>query len=406
MSGWWVPRTLRELESAVIEARVMESHHFEAKAFSDRGVPPSVGRSVAGLAVDGGVLVLGLEEDKASRRFTLQARPLAGVAEAFDQIVASTVTPDLRVTTSALARDDGSGYLVAQVPASPRAPHMYDGRYYRRTNTTTSPMSDTEVRALWLRHLDRRSGLERVLAAEVEREPVPESMRTNARLFVVAQPVSADPRLLLDSVEDRDLFRWFDRLPSIDPRAQRVFSGGHRGYSPTLAEASLVSRRAHGVARSRAYVNGDRTIHSEAKLKNVVDLESREDGGLRLYYGRASDVLRDVPYLMLRAVVGEVAGIVEIARIVSDTTGFRGAWGFGLALRGIRSIAAYDPQAHAFADDWGFSEDVYDEVTEVDNATLNEAASPVLEALAGRLVRSTTGVPDYIVQLDPFPVPV
>lgn len=402
MSGWWVPRTLRELESAVADSRVVESHHFEAKAFSDRGVPASVGRSVAGLAVDGGVLVLGLEEDKARRLFTLQPRPLAGVPEAFDQVVASTVTPDLRVTATSLTRDDGTGYLVVQIPASPRAPHMYDGRYYRRNDTTTSPMSDAEVRALWLRHLDRRSGLERILAAEVDREPVSTAMRTNARLFVIAQPVSADPRLLLDAVEGRDLHRWFDRL-SIDPNGgRRLFAAGSRGYSPTFAEAGQVSRRAHGVARSRAYVNADRTVDAEAQLKNVVDLEAREDGGLRLYYGRASDVLRDVPYLMLRAIVGEVAGIVEIARIVSETCGFRGAWGFGVALRGIRSIAAYDPQAHTFANDWGFSEDEYDEVTEVDDATLHDSGSPVLEALAGRLVRATTGQPDYLAGLDLF----
>jgi hypothetical protein len=106
---------------------------------------------------------------------------------------------------------------------------------------------------------------------------------------------------------------------------------------------------------------------------------------------------------MLTAVVGEVAGVIELARMVSERASFHGAWGFGVSLRGIRSIEAFDPEAYPFAAS-KFSEDSYDEVVEVDAATLHDAGSPVLEALMGRLVRATTGEPDRVTSLDPFPI--
>lgn len=408
MTDWWVPRDVDELERAVADGAVVETHHHEYKRFGVREsgrprLPSSLAKSLAGLAVDGGVLVLGVAEDKPSSRFESAPQPLAGLQEGVDRVALTALSPGLRVTVRELRRDDGTGYLVVLVPASPRAPHMVGGRYYGRGDTTTRQLHDIEVRALWARHLDRRERIADLLTRELEREPVAEADRTNARLFVVAQPISADPRLLLDAVQDRDLLRWVREL-----EATGLYRRG-RKYAPTFASAGQAQRRAHGVARSSYYLDSDRTIRIENDRhpahSRVLDLEYREDGGLRLYYGRASDTHPEhqVRWLMLEAIVGEVAGVIEAARVVSRQAAFHGAWAFGVALRGIRGIAAYDGN-NWFHDGWKFSEDDYDEAVEVDRDTLFASGSPVLEPLVGRLVRATTGSSERLAAMDPFPV--
>lgn len=96
--------------------------------------------------------------------------------------------------------------------------------------------------------------------------------------------------------------------------------------------------------------------------------------------------------------------MIESARVVSEQSSFHGSWGFGVALRGMKSLPAYDAGMMLFGTDRKFSEDSYDEVIEVDAATLHEPGSPVLEALVGRFVRATSDTPDELHRLDLFAV--
>ena len=297
--------------------------------------------------------------------------------------LANKVSPGLRVTVEALYRADGTGYLVVVVPESPAAPHMVDDRYDGRSATAAQPLSDTEVRRLWSRHVQRRAGRSDLLAVEVEREPVPTDLRRGARLFALAQPVSADPRLLLSACDGKDLRSWVGAAGGLP-----VFAHP-RQYNPHLGAVGNLQRRARGVARSSHHLDSDRTVvESLSSPGHVVDLEIWEDGGIRLYYDRASDSLRNVEYLMLSAIAGEVSGVIELAREVSAKASFRGSWSFGVALRGMKSLPAYGHGVSGEAH-WRYSEDDYDETIEVDNATLMDAGSPALEELVGRLLRST-----------------
>lgn len=228
--------------------------------------------------------------------------------------------------------------------------------------------------------------------------------RVGARLFVVAQPVSADPGLLLDTCDGRDVRRWLSAATGW-PLFQRP-----RQYSPHIGESSDVHRRARGASRSSHQFDTDRTLPPDDRyVQHAVDLEVWEDGGIRLYYVRASDTHRDVNHdvnqLLLTAVAGEVSGVVELARTISAQPGFRGSWTFGVALRGLKSLTVFTNQIMLHEPNWKYSDDGYDEVTEVDNATLCDAGSPLLEALVGRLFRSTYRSAD-LVDLDVFPVTV
>lgn len=405
MTDWWIPRSADELEAAVASDAVTESHHLECKQFSesDDGAPRVPGataaKAIASLAVDGGAFILGVAEDKPNRRLLCDPKPLAGLRDSVDQIVANRITPSLRVTINELTRDDGTGYLVVLVPTSPRTPHMEGAVYYGRNERSARRLADHEVRALITRHLDRRTDVLALLQYEVDRDPTPPSIRTHARLFVVAQPVTADPRLLLDAVPNRDLRAWLYSL-----RSARVFREDRR-YVPTLAHARERHNRPHGVAQS-TNMRSDRSVipvtDSPHPLHNVVDLEVREDGGLRYFYAAASAPMRGVEYLALEAIVGEIAGVIELARMIGEQAAFRGGWQFGVALRGMRSVRGYEPDRSPSRPEVWFADDAYDEVTEVDSFVLAEPANPVLDATAGRLVRTMVGPSVDVTSLDPF----
>ena len=69
--AFWIPRSVEELESAVESDSVIESHFLDCKEFTESGrVPKTVAKCVASLAVDGGVVVLGVgEESKRNARY-------------------------------------------------------------------------------------------------------------------------------------------------------------------------------------------------------------------------------------------------------------------------------------------------------------------------------------------------
>ncbi len=408
VSDWWIPRSIEELEAAVTSGSIEENHYCEIKQFENGNVPTKkVARAVASLGVDGGVVIVGVNELDGGG-FALGPRPLDGLVETVDLAVANRVSPALRPTVRELVRDDGHGYLIVIVPTSPSAPHMFDGRYYGRNERTSQPLADIEVRRLWRRNLDRRDDLDAMLCREVEREPVQRlagrTVRSlnspHARLFIVAQPVSADPALLLNAVPDGRLLQWTQSL------------NGERLYSDQSAPpASFVRQgtsfpRARGVARSSQSMKSNRRIQDDAGSDTVVvDLEIQEDGGIRLFNAHASS--GSPRRLNLPVILGEVVRIVELSRVVSRQASFHGPWRLGVALRRIHSLAAALPDTgFGLSNDWTYSEDEYEETTEVDGSTLDEPGSPIVLALLGRLLRATyegwTGtIPG---EADPFPV--
>lgn len=407
MEDLFIPQTAEELELAVESGAVAETAYLDFKAYPERtdSTRKGIAKDIAAMSVYGGVVILGVAEpeNKGGRHRVVPA-PTAGWREWVSQIGLNAVQPAVRVTTRALERADGSGYVVVVIPASARAPHMADNRYWGRADTTNTPLSDIQVRRLWQRNFDRRDDAFAMLSAEVAREPAAVEIRTSARLFVVAQPVSADRRLLLDATEERDVRAWVNWLVS-----QPVLKK-QPGYSPGIHSTHQLSRRAHGAGRSTYEVGPDRAVRDNgshpASVKGLVDLEIREDGGLRLYYGRASDWLREVQYLLTTAIVGEVSTCIELARVISSTAGFYGSWTFGVGLVGLKSVTAYDGTVTlSGGSSRPYSEDTYEEVAEATWQELQQPGSPVLDALVGRFCRALhSGDHASVVSRDVFPI--
>jgi hypothetical protein len=148
----WLWTSWNDPVTDVASGELRESHTLEFKRDDyprTEGGRREMAKDLAALAVDGGTMIIGVEEDKPSGRATALA-PVAiqGLAERIDQIAAYRIEPPLPVEIRDDLRDPDDptrGLVIVDVPASPLAPHMVDGRYYIRDNRTVRVMSDAEV---------------------------------------------------------------------------------------------------------------------------------------------------------------------------------------------------------------------------------------------------------------------
>ena len=191
----WLPETETELERAIAAGEVRETASFDAKA----ALPPpgrnkDLAKDICAMTVDGGVLLYGLGGDDPTRPNSLQPIDLAGAAERIDQVAQTGISepPALDIRDIASSTQDGRGYLVVAIPASPRAPHMLilrgDNRYWGRGATGNRLLSEGEVARLYARRdrweMDRRELMQQALDAR----PFPAG--DHGDICLVARPVA------------------------------------------------------------------------------------------------------------------------------------------------------------------------------------------------------------------------
>jgi hypothetical protein len=177
---------------------------FKRELTRGSGANKEHARDMAQFAIDGGVLVVGVDDNDKTRPPQLTPVDLDGLPERVDQIARSLVDEPLHVRIQVLeaAGQPGKGYLLVVVPPSPSAPHQVAGRYYGRGDTTKNVLSDAEVQRLHQLALRRQRDAEDLLDEEVRQDPWPPAPRGHAHLFGVAQPVSARPDLLQQVLKD------------------------------------------------------------------------------------------------------------------------------------------------------------------------------------------------------------
>ncbi len=178
----WIPKTEADLQAAIDDGLFEESHHLDLKkAPSSKGDNRELARDLVSFAVDGGTLIIGVQENKDSQTFELAPQPLNGLPEKIESVARSIPDPPLSVITDILKSraGEGTGYVIVHIPASPVAPHMVDNKYFGRGDKAKYQMGDAEVVAP-RKTAERRSGHPRPAAeahgrrpAERGRRPVP-----------------------------------------------------------------------------------------------------------------------------------------------------------------------------------------------------------------------------------------
>jgi len=82
------------------------------------GANRELARDLASFAIDGGTLIIGLEENKQASALLLVLQPLPGLAERIEMVARTIPDPPLAVLCWPIPSDrDGScGYLIVHIP--------------------------------------------------------------------------------------------------------------------------------------------------------------------------------------------------------------------------------------------------------------------------------------------------
>ncbi|MEH0615071.1 hypothetical protein QBA77_42490 [Streptomyces scabiei] len=207
-----------------------------------------------------------MQENKESRTFELA--PTAAERTVREGRAGGTTIPDppLTVITEEIgsATDDGTGYLVVHIPASPVAPHMVDNRYFGRGDKTKYQMGDAEVVSLHTRRRNTEADTLALLRKEMEEDPL-RDVGAQSHLFLVAQPTAGRRICACPSPAPRTgTFASHTQIKRVQESKELRAALANQGFSPDLGDAHQGHRRARGVARSSAGLKSDRTYAPEA----------------------------------------------------------------------------------------------------------------------------------------------
>ena len=308
------PATLAELEASLAAGTLQEGQHLEFK----RELPSNkeIARQCAALAVQGGVLVLGAEET--STGFVGSPIDYIGVREKVGQIAQDTPEPPVELESLVLQADEPSkGVVWVEIAPSPHMLHQVGGRYYKRDDARTRPMSHAEVTDRIALREARPHMLKQGIEKALQR-PEPAGTPLHARTCVVARPIGAAPDELFartNTTEEWDNFAYDLMAPT----------------GPIMMPAPV---RAWGFISHQATPDG--ATRSAESLMSYRDIVFEKNGALaHLSYSRGPD-RRSAdsvqPWLALQACL-EVIGIIgstheRIARSLP--------WDIALSIRGVK----------------------------------------------------------------------
>ena len=197
----WEPENLDALRSFVENGGASETRFYEFKEQLPSN--KAVAKQLAGFAIDGGSLVIGVAEPESGR---FEVRPIkhADLREKVGQIAQSRVDPPLFIKSRLLKEpnDDSRGVLWITVPPSPEAPHQVGGVYYERGDTQTQPMKDGTVARLMTARRRTIDEITAKLEEFMENDPIPNG--TKVHVFGIAEPIGASPEELYEAIEGED----------------------------------------------------------------------------------------------------------------------------------------------------------------------------------------------------------
>lgn len=394
--AWRNPRVPVEDEASLVvaieEGLLAESHYLDLKVEIPKGSSKNreLARDLASFAIDGGTLVIGVAEEGDN----ISAAPVAldGLAERIDQVAASIPDPPLTIVAQSIRCDNcpGQGYLLVHVPPSPEAPHMVDGRYWGRRDTTKYPLADAEVVRLHERRRSHERDIAEQIRAEIARDPIPVEMREQAHLFLLAEPVLGSPDLL-SGVTNAP--RWQEQVlratnsaksPAIDGQLRHL-----GGISPDWEALSQFDRRPSGVAITSFGLEPGRRLRPNQKDEDALEVEIGEDGTIRLFMSRLSDaivpgqqvVFADAPVIHLRRFLALVTALATEA-------GYHGNWRVGIGATGLGGLRAYFSELRDQGSGYVYPEDHYLRGTVASLRDITDRPERIVQLLVGPLHRA------------------
>lgn len=391
-----------DLQQAIERGLLVESHFLDLKreVRATKGENKELARDLASFAVDGGTLLVGVDEGE-DGQLSLAPQPLQQLAEKVEQVAAMIPDPPLGVVTQPiLSVDDPTrGYLVVHVPASPAAPHMVESRYVGRGDKTKRYLTDAEVLRLHQIRAHALNDAAALLQAEIDRDPVPATERHQAHLFLLAEPLTGRPEMALHLTDGEG---WQQRLLTFthtrgrSQQLQAVLRSVQAGgFSPDLDTMTTFRRRPGGAALTTSGLLEDRTVAPDAyDPESLAELEVHEDGGLRLFTSRLSYLNPPAPPELNEQLLFEIAVVTFVRRLialtlgVAEEAGYFGNWHLACGATGLRGTYSYTQSRQWDSGSSRYSEDDYRRSHTVTYADLRNRPGWVADRLVGALLRA------------------
>ncbi|MEU7525464.1 ATP-binding protein [Saccharothrix sp. NPDC042600] len=387
--GRWRPATWADVKEAASGGLLDESHWVDLKQELPAGKATAntdVAKDLASLAVDGGLLVIGVEDHKSHAGKVLGVE-LAGLADRVDQIARDKVRPSLVVRSTEIPDPDrpGFGCLLVHVPPSALAPHMVDYVYYGRGDLSNVRLGDEQVRSIIADRHRQRTDIVADLRMMAHDDPLPEELRKNGHIYLLAHPETASEETLVDLLALDNAQTIINQ--NLDQIAQ---AAGEWQFEPRLQQLPRRIPQAEGHAFTTVSA-GDRIYEP-----GMIHLLLREDGGLRLTCGRGTDMgplpflAGPPPQVLIAAVVlGLTHSFAALAGRIADQYGaYQGQWRLGIRLDRLQGVAPMD----SYPGPWKrtghpYTRDDYEQTTSASTEELINAPATVAYRLLARLIR-------------------
>jgi hypothetical protein len=386
----WNIRTEAELQQA-IDNGLTETHYvdFKRELEDTKKANKDLAQDVAALAVDGGTLIIGVDEEEEGAPPRRTPVNLANLAERVIQVAGMRPDEGVPVRTFPVpsADDPSRGYLFVRVFPSPRAPHMVDGKYYGRTDKTNRPLSDAEVERLIAQRLTQQKDMLAVTREALDGllfdapDPVPPMM------VLLAEPIGGfveDPLVPLTTLDDAAR-----QLAVLELVSQASLIDHQQGFLPIAPNTVRVVRRTGGVAATT------NTRDNGLWLYSACSEILFEESGTILLTSRAPVIQPNSTkpnQIVESLIVGHTDLVVRLAPLLSERYSFAGAWRFGLVVTGTRDGVS-NALAHVAHTHWGmrgasFNKDAYERATSASLLELAQSPEEVVSRLVSSLLRS------------------
>lgn len=336
----WMPKTEEEIIEAVTSGALEESTIFDAKReLPDKNKNKEIAKDVAAMAVNGGVIIYGIDEDEQGRPNILSPVPLAGQRERIASVVQSSVQEPPVFSSYAIptAADPAIGYIVVVVPPSERAPHMVvvkgEYRYYGRSETVNVPLSEGEVARIYERRQRSEVDREALLNAEIERAPI-EPHKDFVYLHMFARPVFRNEDMLSQALgEEAHSPNAREQLRKIigEVSTQSVYPRNHSPDFDSLIRYRLMS--------DGWMINEGQS--EPIDIGHMLRLKTDFDGSTHLFCGRAGERINNRVEVFDGCVAGNGLRFLVFIGKLYEKAKYFGMVDLGVALTGVKGATLY-----------------------------------------------------------------
>lgn len=270
--------SLAAVETAAASGALDETRWVELKQEVPASSKPAnleLAKDLASLSVDGGLLIVGIEDAGGHRAGAVVGARTEGIRERIDQVCGARVEPPLHVETSLLS-DAARSVAIVTVPASEDAPHMVDHLYWGRGDTGKRPLSDVEVSRLFSERLGKAESFElRLRRVRTEFDRLPFNDSRHSHVVILVEPSSRARQMsLMDALDGRHPFQVIHDSLSFGPQ-----------WPPTFESLTYTTNHTRGVGATSLDPTTPITPDSEENLLSVM---MQDDGSVLAACGRGS----------------------------------------------------------------------------------------------------------------------